>query len=111
MEQVRQGRKNLGRQTPEFVPVGKREPSEDRLPLRGDLDQHFAVVELMADAPVYYQIHVAIALVLFCLWPFTRLVHVFSAPLGYITRPYIVYRSRDAQLGTRRPRRGWERVG
>ena len=41
---------------------------------------------------------------------FSRLVHVFSMPLGYPTRPYIVYRSRDAQLGTRRPRRGWERV-
>ena len=47
---------------------------------------------------------------LFALWPFTRLVHVFSAPLGYLTRPYIVYRSRDDQLGSRPPRRGWERV-
>jgi len=32
---------------------------------------------------------------------------VFSAPLGYLTRPYIVYRSRDPQPGARR---GWERV-
>ena len=32
---------------------------------------------------------------LFALWPFTRLVHVFSAPLGYLTRPYVVYRGRD----------------
>ena len=48
---------------------------------------------------------------LFALWPFTRLVHVFSAPLGYLTRPYIVYRSRDdKQLGSHSPRRGWERV-
>jgi nitrate reductase gamma subunit len=31
------------------------------------------------------------AFLLFALWPFTRLVHVFSAPLGYLTRPYIVY--------------------
>ena len=49
------------------------------------------------------------------MWPFTRLVHVFSAPLGYLTRPYIVYRSRDPQseqgLGSRAPKRGWERVG
>ena len=52
-----------------------------------------------------------VAFVLFALWPFTRLVHVFSAPLGYVTRPYIVYRSRDARLGARPPRRGWERVG
>jgi len=50
------------------------------------------------------------AMLLFALWPLTRLVHVFSAPLGYLTRPYIVYRSRDDQLGSRAPRRGWEKV-
>ena len=33
---------------------------------------------------------------LFALWPFTRLVHAFSAPIGYLFRPYIVYRSRGA---------------
>ncbi|GAB2453338.1 hypothetical protein GCM10027162_57760 [Streptomyces incanus] len=32
-------------------------------------------------------------------------------PLGHLTRPYIVYRSRDTALGTRTPRRGWERTG
>jgi nitrate reductase gamma subunit len=37
-------------------------------------------------------------------------VHVFSAPIGYLTRPYIVYRSRDPQLGNRPTSRGWERV-
>jgi nitrate reductase gamma subunit len=68
--------------------------------------------ELMAEAPVYYQIHVAIALLLFCLWPFTRLVHVFSAPIGYLFRPYIVYRSRDVAgkhelVGSHPQRRGW----
>jgi nitrate reductase gamma subunit len=40
-----------------------------------------------------------LAWALFAAWPFTRLVHVFSAPVGYLTRPYIVYRSR-----------GWEPV-
>jgi nitrate reductase gamma subunit len=53
---------------------------------------------------------VLVAWVLIAFWPFSRLVHVFSAPLGYLTRPYIVYRSRDPQLGSRAPRRGWERV-
>jgi nitrate reductase gamma subunit len=67
--------------------------------------------ELIAEAPLGFQLHSLIAFSLFALWPFTRLVHVFSAPLGYVTRPYVVYRSRDAQLGTRTPRRGWERVG
>jgi len=67
--------------------------------------------ELMADAPLGFQAHALVAFTLFALWPFTRLVHVFSAPLGYVTRPYIVYRSRDDKaLGSHSPRPGWERV-
>ncbi|QGH68244.1 respiratory nitrate reductase subunit gamma [Pseudactinotalea sp. HY158] len=61
----------------------------------------------MTSAPVFFQLHVISALLIFAIWPFTRLVHVFSAPIGYLTRPYIVYRSRGAQ----RERRGWEKVG
>ncbi|KUI23769.1 nitrate reductase [Mycobacterium sp. IS-1742] len=68
--------------------------------------------DLMAMAPLWFHIHVIIALVLFCLWPFTRLVHVFSAPIGYLFRPYIVYRSRDVAgkgelVGSQPHRRGW----
>ncbi|PRC46695.1 respiratory nitrate reductase subunit gamma, partial [Mycobacterium sp. ITM-2017-0098] len=68
--------------------------------------------DLMVLAPAWFQIHVMIALTLFCLWPFTRLVHVFSAPIGYLFRPYIVYRSRDLSdsgdlVGSRPHRRGW----
>ncbi|GAA4486418.1 respiratory nitrate reductase subunit gamma [Microbacterium panaciterrae] len=66
--------------------------------------------ELMADVPLLFQLHVLCATLLFGLWPFTRLVHVFSAPVGYLFRPYIVYRSRDAQPGVRAPRRGWAPV-
>ena len=51
-----------------------------------------------------------VALLLFAMWPFTRLVHAFTAPLHYLFRPYIVYRSRDDRLGSQKPRRGWERV-
>jgi len=67
--------------------------------------------DLMVQAPLWFHIHVMIALVLFCLWPFTRLVHVFSAPIGYLFRPYIVYRTRDAAkdelVGSHPRRRGW----
>jgi nitrate reductase gamma subunit len=66
---------------------------------------------LMAAAPIGFQLHAIAAFALFALWPFTRLVHAFTAPVGYLTRPYIVYRSRDAHLGSRAPRRGWERTG
>ncbi|MFF8633533.1 respiratory nitrate reductase subunit gamma [Streptomyces pilosus] len=66
---------------------------------------------LMTEAPVLFQLHAISALLLFAAWPFTRLVHMLTAPLGYLTRPYIVYRSRDTQLGARAPRRGWDHVG
>ena len=66
----------------------------------------------IAEAPFGFQLHTMLAWGLFAVWPFTRLVHVFSAPVGYLTRPYVVYRSRgETGLGTRATRRGWERVG
>jgi nitrate reductase gamma subunit len=52
---------------------------------------------LTADAPVPYQIHAALPWLLYALWPFSRLVHVWSYPLVYIGRPYILYRSRYAR--------------
>jgi len=64
---------------------------------------------LMANVPLLFQLHVLSATALFLLWPFTRLVHVFSVPVGYLVRPYIVYRSRDQHQGARKPRRGWEK--
>ena len=48
-------------------------------------------VGLMAGAPWIYQVHAALAFGLFALWPFTRLVHLWSIPLGYLLRPPIVY--------------------
>jgi nitrate reductase gamma subunit len=51
--------------------------------------------ELMADTPIGFRLHALAAWALFAFWPFSRLVHVFSMPLGYLTRPYVVYRSRD----------------
>ncbi|MEU5523398.1 respiratory nitrate reductase subunit gamma [Streptomyces sp. NPDC093250] len=62
--------------------------------------------DLMTGIPVLFQLHALSALLLFAAWPFTRLVHMLTAPLGYLTRPYIVYRSRDTRLGTR----DWERI-
>lgn len=66
--------------------------------------------ELMVEVPLLFQLHILTAMVLFAMWPFTRLVHVFSVPLGYLFRPYLVYRSRDAVRGTRPVRRGWEPI-
>src|SRR5699024_1545672 len=65
---------------------------------------------LMVNAPMTFKAHAVVAFLLFAIWPFTRLVHVFSAPIGYLWRPYVVYRSRaTGQLGNRPYRRGWVR--
>jgi hypothetical protein len=71
-----------------------------RLPPRRGL----FLVHLFADEG--FQVHVLAAFALFAFWPFTRLVHAFSAPVGYVTRPYVVYRSRDPRAGLRPARPG-----
>ncbi len=63
---------------------------------------------LMAGVPIWFQLHVIAAFLLFAVWPYTRLIHFFSAPVAYPTRPYIVYRSREEGTPVRRPNRGWE---
>ncbi|MEV6576677.1 respiratory nitrate reductase subunit gamma [Streptomyces sp. NPDC051582] len=66
---------------------------------------------LMAGAPLAFKLHVLFGFTLFALIPYSRLVHMFSAPLKYLFRPYVVYRRRDpGQLAERPGRRGWERV-
>lgn len=67
-------------------------------------------VASMAAAGLAFQLHTLIGMLLFTIWPFTRLVHAFTAPVGYLFRPYIVYRSRSGGLATRATRRGWERA-
>lgn len=49
---------------------------------------------LMATVPLWFKIHIVMGYAIFIVWPFTRLVHVFSMPLKYLTRSYVVYRKR-----------------
>src|SRR5699024_8557081 len=62
---------------------------------------------LMSTSTISLQPHILSALAIFALWPFTRLLHVLSVPLGHLPRPYIVYRSRGP---AKADRRGWEKV-
>jgi nitrate reductase gamma subunit len=51
--------------------------------------------ELLAGVPWIYKIHIAAGMTLFLLTPFTRLVHVWSAPIWYLFRPgYQIVRKR-----------------
>jgi nitrate reductase gamma subunit len=48
---------------------------------------------LMAGAPAIYQAHVLASFALFALWPFSGLVHVWTAPVQYLVRgAHILYR-------------------
>jgi nitrate reductase gamma subunit len=68
-------------------------------------------IDAMTGVPLMYEIHAVVGMVLFALVPFTRLIHMFSAPLQYLFRPYVVYRARDPErIGARPERRGWERT-
>jgi nitrate reductase gamma subunit len=57
---------------------------------------------LMLDAPLIFQLHVVSAFVLFAVWPFSRLVHVWSVPITYFGRAQIVYRSREGRVAIER---------
>jgi len=54
--------------------------------------------DYIADAHWIYKSHVFLGLVLVLIVPFTRLVHVWSIPLGYLTRPYQIVRKRQAPI-------------
>ncbi|MNC62873.1 Respiratory nitrate reductase 2 gamma chain [compost metagenome] len=41
-----------------------------------------------------FRVHLVLGMTIFLLFPFTRLVHVWSAPIEYLTRRYQVVRSR-----------------
>ncbi|MFC0313963.1 respiratory nitrate reductase subunit gamma [Gordonia phosphorivorans] len=70
-------------------------------------------IDAMERAPLRFHVHVVIGMVMFMLVPFTRLVHIFTAPLHYLFRPYIVYRSRDARTapGSQELPSAWAPVG
>lgn len=48
----------------------------------------------ISDIGLVFKLHLFLGQTLFLVFPFSRLVHVWSVPLGYITRPYQVVRRR-----------------
>lgn len=59
------------------------------------------IVTLQPDAASFirdvdwvFKAHIALGITLFVVFPFSRLVHIWSAPIGYIARPYQIVRRR-----------------
>lgn len=51
---------------------------------------------LMAGVPLSYKLHILSALALLAFSPFSRLIHIWSLPLPYLFRSFIVFRKRRA---------------
>jgi len=71
-------------------------------------------VELLAEASWVFKAHMFLGMSIFFIFPFTRLVHVWSgfASVGYLVRPYQVVRSRrlNVPAGHNLPRQPGARV-
>ncbi|WP_210495599.1 respiratory nitrate reductase subunit gamma [Patulibacter sp. SYSU D01012] len=61
--------------------------------------------EALLEAPLLYQLHAMSTMALFALWPFSRLVHAWSLPLGYLSRAHVLYRRRAPRPSHPRLRR------
>jgi len=48
----------------------------------------------VSEIGIVFKLHLFLGQTLFLVFPFSRLVHVWSVPLGYVTRPYQVVRRR-----------------
>ena len=49
---------------------------------------------LLSNVGFIYKLHLFLGMTVFFMFPFTRLVHVWSIPLGYLIRPYQIVRTK-----------------
>ncbi|HXV24268.1 MAG TPA: respiratory nitrate reductase subunit gamma [Alphaproteobacteria bacterium] len=50
--------------------------------------------DLIEGVPLVFKLHLLLGLIIFLVFPFSRLVHIWSAPIGYLGRRYQVVRTR-----------------
>ncbi len=63
-------------------------------------------------APWIFQVHATMAWLFLALFPFTRFVHFWSAPVWYLTRPFVLYRRRRGEVVlSPGESRGWRTFG
>jgi nitrate reductase gamma subunit len=96
------------------VPVSAQHLDGSLMMTLGEWAQHIATFrsgapELLADAGWLFKLHMFVGMSIFLVFPFTRLVHVWSGfgTLGYLLRPYQVVRARrlNVPVGHNQPRR------
>ncbi|MDZ7901421.1 MAG: respiratory nitrate reductase subunit gamma [Rheinheimera sp.] len=56
-----------------------------------------AAVVAISDVHWIFKAHIFLGMTLFVVFPFSRLVHMFSVPLQYIRRPHQIVRQRSSR--------------
>ncbi len=59
----------------------------------------FTAVEAVEGVHIIYKMHIFLGLTIFLMFPFTRLVHILSVPVGYLWRTYQVVREGESSPG------------
>jgi len=54
----------------------------------------FGASHNLVNVPIIYEIHIVLGMTIFLIFPFTRLVHIWSTPAEYLVRRYQIVRSR-----------------
>ena len=57
--------------------------------------------DLIAGVDPIFKLHIVLGMTIFLVFPFSRLVHIWSAPVGYLGRPYQVVRRRGGASAAR----------
>lgn len=82
------------------IPASAQHPDGSSMIALANWAQHIVTfrggaAEFMINEPIIFKFHIFLGLTIFLIFPFTRLVHVFSAPIKYIMRPgYQIVRKR-----------------
>ena len=63
--------------------------------LRGD------AADMVADVDPIFKVHMVLGMTIFLLFPFSRLVHIWSVPVGYVGRSYQIVRRRGGASAVR----------
>lgn len=83
------------------IPVSAMHLNGAEMLLLADWAQHIVTFRpgaaaYVAHVPWIYKIHLFLGLTVFLVFPFTRLVHIWSAPVWYLGRRYQIVRQRQA---------------
>ncbi len=81
------------------LPISLRHPDGGNMLLLAEWAQRIVTfrsnaAELVADVHWVFKLHLFLGMTLFLIFPFSRLVHIWSVPIWYLGRPYQIVRRR-----------------